>query len=61
MATAAESLASAFTWKNNQVAPRMLGFKVKECTDVTLVLGDDKYCTVQVQHMQEQPIWNKLF
>ena len=26
---AAESLAGAFNWKNNQVAPRMLGFKVK--------------------------------
>ena len=25
---AAESLAGAFTWRNNQVAPRMLGFKV---------------------------------
>ena len=28
LAMAAESLAGAFTWKNNQVAPRMLGFKV---------------------------------
>jgi len=27
LAMAAESLAGAFTWKNNQVAPRMLGFK----------------------------------
>merc|ERR1712107_34130 len=27
LAMAAESLAGAFTWRNNQVAPRMLGFK----------------------------------
>ena len=33
LATAAESLVGAFTWRSNQVAPRMLGFKVRVVCD----------------------------
>ena len=35
---AAESLAGAFTWRNNQVAPRMLGFKVTLSLLVLIIL-----------------------
>ena len=38
LAMAAESLAGAFTWKNNQVAPRMLGFKVNTYFSRAIIL-----------------------